>query len=128
MDKPSIFFSKKCPTAVKQQLKVILNVQNEFLTEKYLCLPFDVGRSVNGAFKYLKDRVWKRIQGWLELCLSVGDKDVLIKAVVQAIPTFSMSYFKLPRGLCEHINSLIRNFWWGSKQGKRKPCLIPGRL
>jgi hypothetical protein len=32
-----------------------------------------------------------------------------------------MSCFKLPRGLCEHINSLIRSFWWGSKEGKKKP-------
>jgi hypothetical protein len=32
-----------------------------------------------------------------------------------------MSCFKLPRGLCEHINSIIRSFWWGLKQGKKKP-------
>ena len=32
-----------------------------------------------------------------------------------------MSCFKLPIGLCEHLNKLIRQFWWGSKEGKRKP-------
>ena len=32
-----------------------------------------------------------------------------------------MGCFKLPRGLCEHLNMLIRKFWWGSKEGKRKP-------
>jgi hypothetical protein len=68
----------------------------------------------------LRDRVWKQIQGWLELLLSMGGKEVFIKSVMQAIPTFSMSCFKLPRGLCLHINSLIRNFWWGSKRGCRK--------
>jgi hypothetical protein len=47
-------------------------------------------------------------------------KEVLIKSVVQEIPTFSMSCFKLPRGLCSHINGLIRKFWWGSKNGERK--------
>jgi hypothetical protein len=45
---------------------------------------------------------------------------VLIKPVMQAIPVYSMACFKLPRGLCEHINLLIRQFWWGSTQGKRK--------
>jgi hypothetical protein len=44
-------------------------------------MPSDVGSSVNGAFKYLKDRVWKRVQAWLELLLSAAGKEVLIKAV-----------------------------------------------
>jgi hypothetical protein len=124
LDKSSIFFSKRCPGGIKQELKLILNVQNESLNEKYLGMPSNVGRSTNGAFKFLKDRIWKRIQGWMEKCLSAGGKDILIKSVVQAIPTFSMSCFKLPRGLCQHINSLIRNFWWGSKDGKRKMCWV----
>jgi hypothetical protein len=110
LDKSSIFFSKRCPEVVKQEPKTILNVQNESLSEKYLGMPSSVGRSTNGAFKYLKDRIWKWIQEWLEQCLSAGGKDVLIKLVVQAIPTFSMSCFKLPRGLCQHINAMIRNF------------------
>ena len=73
--------------------------------------PSDVGASTNGAFKYLKDRVWKRVQGWMEQSLSAGGKEVLIKAVAQAIPTYSMSCFKLPRGLCEHLNGIMRGFW-----------------
>ena len=60
----------------------------------------------------------------MEHLLSVGGKEVLIKAVAQALPTYSMSCFKLPRGLCEHLNSLIRWFWWGSKEGERKTCWV----
>jgi hypothetical protein len=44
-----------------------LNVHNEALSEKYLGMPTDVGLSTNGVFKkYLKDRVWKKVQGWME--------------------------------------------------------------
>jgi len=60
----------------------------------------------------------------MEKTLSAGGKEVLIKAVGQAIPTYSMSCFKLPRWLCKHIDSLLRNFWWGSKEGKRKTCWV----
>lgn len=35
-----------------------------------------------------------------------------------------MACFKLPRGLCEHINSIIRKFWWGSKNGQRKTAWV----
>jgi hypothetical protein len=87
-------------------------------------MPSDVGRSKSGAFKYLKDRISKRIQGWLEKLLSAGGKDVLIKSVVQAIPIFSMACFKLPRGLCQYINALVRKSWWGSKEGERKPSWV----
>jgi hypothetical protein len=119
--KSSIYFGKGCAEQIREEIKLVLDVTNETLSEKYLGMPTEVGRSVNEAFKHIKDRVWKNIQGWIELILSVGGKGVLIKSVLQAIPTFSMSCFKLPRGLCEHINSLIRSFWWGSKDGKRKP-------
>jgi hypothetical protein len=70
-------------------------------------MPYDVGRSKSGAFKYLKDRIWKKIRGWLELILSMGGKEVLIKAVTMVIPTFSMSCFKLPSGLCLAINAML---------------------
>jgi hypothetical protein len=40
------------------------------------------------------------------------------------VPVYSMSCFKLPRGLCEHINTLIRKFWWGSKHGERRKSWV----
>lgn len=123
-DKCSIFFSKGCPEHVREEMKVTLQVHNESLSEKYLWMPSDVGRATNGAFKYLQDRVWKRIQGWMGHALSVGGKEILIKSVAQAIPTYSMACFRLPRGLCLHINGLLRKFWWGSREGKRKTCWV----
>ena len=45
--------------------------------------------------------------------LSQAEHKILIKAVIQVIPTYSMSFFKLPKGLIKDIESLIRKFWWG---------------
>ena len=91
MEKSSIFFSKGVPDAARNSIKNILSVHDEPLTEKYLGLPSDVGRAKEGSFKYLKDRIWNKVQGWMEKCLSVGGKEVLIKSVAQAIPVCSMS-------------------------------------
>ena len=67
-------------------------------------MPTDVGSSKNGAFKYLKDRVWDKVKGWMEKILSSGGKEVLIKSIAQSIPTYIMSIFKLPLGLCDELN------------------------
>jgi len=40
-------------------------------------------------------------------------KEVLIKTVAQAIPTYSMSIFKFLRKVCEGINSAVAKYWWG---------------
>jgi hypothetical protein len=102
----------------------VLDVRNETLNEKYLGMPSNVGRSRSGAFKYIKDRIWSKIQGWLEKLLSAGGKDVLIKSVAQALPIFSMACFLLPQGLCQHINAMLRKFWWGCREGERKSSWV----
>ena len=114
-DKSSIFFSRGCPGSMREAIKNSLQVHNESLSERYLGMPTDVGHSKNGTFKYLRDRVWEKIKGWMAKLLSSAGKEVLIKSVAQAIPVYSMASFRLPRGLCENINSIIRQFWWGSK-------------
>ena len=85
-----------------------------------LGLPTDVGKAKEGCFKYLKDRIWKRVQGWMEKCLSAGGKEVLIKSVAQAIPVYVMSIFKLPFSVCDDLTKMMRQYWWGVEKGKRK--------
>lgn len=72
MDKSSIHFSKGCSHSSRGEIMDLLQVLNQSLSEKCLGMPSDVGSSVNGAFKYLKDRIWNRVQGWMEQSLSAG--------------------------------------------------------
>ena len=83
--------------------------------KKYLGLLAMVGRKKKESLNYIKERVWHKLQGWKEKLLSQVGKEVLLKAVVQAIPTFAMSCFKLPTGLIQDIERLIRKFWWGQQ-------------
>jgi len=85
-----------------------------------LGLPALVGRAKRQSFVYLKERVWKKHQGWKEKLLSQAEREVLIKSVIQAIPTYMMNCFKLPRGLINELEVLIRKFWWGYSGDSRK--------
>ena len=113
--KTTIFFSKSTPEEVKNHIKSTLDVPVILQYKKYLGLPSLVGKNKKASFNYIKERLWKKIQGWKEKLLSQAGREILIKAVVQAIPTYTMSCFKLPLGLCGDIESIIRKFWWGQK-------------
>ena len=47
-------------------------------------------------------------------------REILLKAVAQALPTYTMSCFKLPITLCHEIEALIRKFYWGLRGDARK--------
>lgn len=48
--------------------------------------------------------------GWKEKLLSQAGRKVLIKSVIQAIPIYSMSCLKLPKGLIQKIEIMICKF------------------
>lgn len=52
--------------------------------------------------------------------MSQGGREVLIKVVVLVIPTYAMSYFKLPVSFCSYLENMIARFWYGQKGNERK--------
>ncbi|KAK9986188.1 hypothetical protein SO802_031139 [Lithocarpus litseifolius] len=73
--------------------------------ESYLGLPSLVGKSKINTFAQLKQRVENKVSGWKEKLLSSAGKEVLIKAVAQAVPSYTMSCFKLPNKLCDELTA-----------------------
>lgn len=43
---------------------------------------------------------------------------MLLKNVIQAIPTYAMSVFSLPLGLCKDLETAMNGYWWGC-EGER---------
>ena len=107
-----MMFSKNARHSEKQQLMAVVEITMEARNEKYLRLPVYMGRSKEKTFAYLKDRVWKRIQGWKEKLLSKTGKEILIKVMAQAIPSYAMSCFDLTKTPCDDIMKMICHFWW----------------
>jgi hypothetical protein len=97
-----------------------LGVHNEVLQGTYLGIPTDVGRAPIGTFGFLPDRAWKWMNVWSDRPPSRAGKETLIKAVIQAIPTYIMCCFLIPVATCSALWKLIADFWWGFEDGKRK--------
>ena len=88
--------------------------------ESYLGLPSLVGRSKRNTFAQLKQRVSNKLAGWKEKLLSNASKEILIKVVAQAVPSYTMSCFKLPDTLCDELTGMVRQFWWGQVKEEKK--------
>ena len=114
-DKSSIFLSPNTSQELKDEIIHILGSMHDSNHTKYLGLPSIIGRSKKLVFAEIKEKVGKKLAGWKGKLLSMGGKEVLIKVVAQAIPTYTMSCFQLLKSLCEDLEKLMRSFWWGQK-------------
>jgi hypothetical protein len=113
--KSEVFISRNMSQAAKEDLSRILGVKHVLGTGIYLGLPSMIGRSKKATFSYIKDRIWKRINSWRGRALSKAGKEIMIKSVLQAIPSYIMSMFLLPSLLIDDIEKNDKCFlveWW----------------
>jgi hypothetical protein len=88
--KCSMMFGKNCSDMVKERVLQILQVPNTVVGEKYLGLPTPNGRMNDGKFKSMKQKLVTKCSNWAKKNMSMAAKEVLIKSVAQAIPTYTM--------------------------------------
>jgi hypothetical protein len=119
-EKSAVLFSPNTTAVKRGEVMQALDIQRETRSERYLGLPVYVGRSRTRVFGYLKERIWSRIQGWKERMLSRAGKEVMIKAVAQAIPTFAMGGFDLTKEMCDQISTMIGRYWWSQQEKENK--------
>ncbi|XP_021721994.1 uncharacterized protein LOC110689521 [Chenopodium quinoa] len=93
---------------------------------KYLGIPTIIGRYKRMVFEALKDGIWKKLNGWKEKLLSRVGKEVLLKSVIQAIPTYLMGVYKFPAGIINDIHSMMARFLWGNNDGSRRISMAIG--
>ena len=98
---------------------VQLNILIEANTEKYLGLPPLVGLDRVDCFTDLIDKLCNRLAGYKENILSYGSKEILLKAVAQAIPACAMSVFKLMKQVIKGIIDAMSRYWWGDEDNQK---------
>lgn len=52
------------------------------------------------------------MSNWKKKFLLGPGREILLKAVLQAIPTYTMSIFLLPKAITSKLNGFYRKIWW----------------
>ena len=118
--KTALFFSKNTRANIKLAVQNMLGAQVFQDYEQYLRLPMIVGKSKTNTFKGVKEKITNKVTRWKEKFISQAGREILIKTIAQAVPTYTMSIFKILKQIYEDINSVLAQYWWGQLQGEKK--------
>lgn len=114
--KSFIWFSKCTGQRERELVQNALSVPQNSESPKYLGAPIKAGA---GAYDFLIEMISSRLKSWKIKTLSQSGRVILIKSVLQAMPLYFMATSKIPKGVIDQINSLIRAFFWGKGDKKR---------
>ncbi|XP_071678659.1 uncharacterized protein [Lolium perenne] len=80
----------------------------------YLGLPLSAEKLRLAAFNPLIAKVDRYLSDWRALLLFAGGRVVLLNAVLDALPTFTMGALELPPGVLATLDRLRRAFLWAT--------------
>ncbi|XP_018458811.1 uncharacterized mitochondrial protein AtMg00310-like [Raphanus sativus] len=70
------------------------------------------------------EKIRRKAIGWSTKMLSPAGKLVMLKSVLSAMPSHTMSCFKLPMSVVKRIQSVLTQFWWDSKPEEMRMAWI----
>nr|XP_025616741.1 uncharacterized protein LOC112709055 [Arachis hypogaea] len=118
-EKSGLIFGSQVSIQKRVNIEEITGMESWEDLGRYLGLPARWGRSKNKALEWIHEKIQNKMQGWKEKLLNQAGKEVLIKAVIQAIPVYAMNVIKFPKSFCRKIESAIARFWW-TNNGKER--------
>lgn len=105
-------------------LASILKCKTQSLPIKYLGLPLGVSPRLKSSWKPVIDKFKQKLSSWKNKFLSFGGRVTLIKSVLNSLPIYYLSLFRIPEGVVKEINSIQSKFLWGDSSLKKKIHLV----
>ncbi|CAM8931867.1 unnamed protein product [Rhodiola kirilowii] len=127
-DKSEVVLSRNASEEIKKSFNEALRVKIVGHHKKYLGLPLVLDRKFSTNFMEILDRAERRTTGWCTINLSSGGKEVLIKAVLQALPQYFMHCFLIPGCILTKLEIILRKFWWSHKQEEHHMSWVKNSL
>ncbi|XP_026416236.1 uncharacterized protein LOC113311639 [Papaver somniferum] len=117
--KSAVYLSKNMIPSYCQIISGTLQVRQLNLNdEKYLGLPFFIGRNKKIPFSILVDKMDNRLSKWRCINMSEASRSVTVRNVTNVIHAHHMTSFKLLETTINKKNSTQQKFWRKKKTNK----------
>lgn len=91
---------------------------------RYLGVPLFTSIITKSFHSFIVDCMRRKLGVWRTNNLSLVRHVTLVNSILSTLPNYIMQIVSLPKGLCEDIDGIIRNFMWGHNSGSRKINLV----
>ncbi|XP_026419515.1 uncharacterized protein LOC113315454 [Papaver somniferum] len=112
-NKSSVSFSNNISPADRTALSNALDMTEMNNTYKYLGVTLFLGRDKTKAFKPIIQSLNSRLIPWKGKNTNYAARSMMVKHVLNALPTHQMGVFKIPKITITQLCSIQRHFWWG---------------
>nr|GEZ32616.1 RNA-directed DNA polymerase, eukaryota [Tanacetum cinerariifolium] len=94
----------------------------KILSTPFMYLGVTVGNRMSqlSAWWSTIDKVHARLSKWKAKTLSVGGRLTLIKSVLSAVPLYSMSIYKVPKGVLHRLEMIRNRFFIGADDAEKR--------
>ncbi|XP_020972640.1 uncharacterized protein LOC107627573 [Arachis ipaensis] len=102
----------------------LLGCKEACLPVKYLGISLGANPRLIRTWKPIIDKVEEKLSLWKAKVLNKAGKLVLIKSVLNSLPVYYLSLYKMPKAVAEKLISLQRRFLWSKEEGRNGLALV----
>ena len=105
-------------------LASILHCRVGSLPMEYLRMPLGTSFKTVSIWNPILEKMEKKLSVWKHLYLSKGGRLTLLRSTLSSFPTYFLSLFTILKAVAARMESIQRNFLWGSSEGSFKYPLV----
>jgi hypothetical protein len=123
LDKSKLYFFNT-PIPIQRHLSRLLGIPRSSLPSNYLGVPLTGAAASSISWDSLLLSISNRLRNWTFRPLNLASRLVLLKSVLQALPTYLFTALAAPKKVIKAIRTLQRNFLWQGLQPNKKWALV----
>ncbi|XP_016177702.1 uncharacterized protein LOC107619990 [Arachis ipaensis] len=102
----------------------LLECKQAVLPVRYLGIPLGANPHLVKTWKLVIDKVEAKLSLWKAKVLNKAGKLVLIKSVLNSLPIYYLSLYKMPKAVADKLIALQRRFLWCKEDGNNGILLV----